>query len=86
MADRIISMRTLLRTKLESLGNGRPWNHITDQIGMFAFSGMTEAEVMKIRSDFSIYMTKDGRISMAGVSSGNVDYVANAIHEVITKK
>jgi len=86
MADRIISMRTLLRTKLESLGNGRPWNHITDQIGMFAFSGMTEAEVMKIRSDFSIYMTKDGRISMAGVSSGNLDYVANAIHEVITKK
>lgn len=35
MADRIISMRTLLRQHLEELGSPLPWNHITDQIGMF---------------------------------------------------
>jgi aspartate aminotransferase len=85
MADRIITMRSLLRSKLEGLGNPRPWNHITDQIGMFAFSGLDEAAVARMRSEYGIYMTKDGRISMAGVSSSNVDYIANAIHTVTTK-
>jgi len=86
MADRIISMRTLLRGKLEGLGNPRPWNHITDQIGMFAYSGLNKEEVAALRADYSIYLTGDGRISMAGVTSGNVDYLADAIHTVTTKK
>ena len=38
MADRIISMRTLLRSNLEGLGSKWTWNHVTDQIGMFAYS------------------------------------------------
>ncbi len=41
MADRIISMRTLLREKLEGLGSPLPWKHVTEQIGMFCYSGMT---------------------------------------------
>ena len=40
MADRIITMRSLLRERLEGLGSAWRWNHITDQIGMFAFSGV----------------------------------------------
>jgi aspartate aminotransferase len=35
-----------------------------------------------LTKDFSIYLTKDGRISMAGVTSKNVDYLAHAINEV----
>ena len=84
MADRIIGMRSELRGKLEGLGNPRDWQHITDQIGMFCFSGLSEEEVLKLRSDYSIYLTNNGRISMAGVGSGNVDYLANAIHDVTT--
>jgi len=84
MADRIITMRDLLRSKLEGLGNPRPWNHITDQIGMFAYSGLSEDEVEKLRYDYAIYLTKDGRISMAGVTSKNVDYLSDAIHKVTT--
>ena len=45
MADRIITMRRLLRENLEGLGSTLPWNHITDQIGMFCFSGMTPEQV-----------------------------------------
>jgi aspartate aminotransferase len=36
----------------------------------------------RVTKEFSIYLTKDGRISMAGVTSKNVDYLAHAIHEV----
>eukprot|EP00951_Prasinocladus_malaysianus_P024098 scaffold207168_cov55-Prasinocladus_malaysianus.AAC.1 len=41
MADRIISMRKSLRSALEAEGAPGSWNHVTDQIGMFCFSGMT---------------------------------------------
>lgn len=82
MADRIIEMRTLLRTTLEAGNNGKTWNHITDQIGMFCYTGLTEEQVARLADEHHIYMTKDGRISMAGVNSKNVEYVANSIDEV----
>jgi aspartate aminotransferase len=82
MADRIDEMRTALRSKLEDSGSNRSWEHITKQIGMFAYSGMSKDEVMSMREKHHIYCTADGRISMAGVTSGNVDYIANAIHDV----
>ncbi|KAI2614197.1 pyridoxal phosphate-dependent transferase [Hypoxylon fragiforme] len=83
MSGRIISMRKALRAKLEELGTPGTWNHITDQIGMFSFTGLTEPQVLKIRSDFHIYMTKNGRISMAGLNTRNVEYVAKAIDKIV---
>lgn len=82
MADRIIGMREALRGNLEKLGSPFSWNHITDQIGMFCYSGMTPEQVDRLTSEFHIYMTRNGRISMAGVTTGNVEYLANAINEV----
>ncbi|KAK6117825.1 hypothetical protein DH2020_048452 [Rehmannia glutinosa] len=82
MADRIIGMRTTLRDNLEKLGSPLSWEHITKQIGMFCYSGMTPEQVDRLTNEFHIYMTRNGRISMAGVTTGNVGYLANAIHEV----
>ncbi|GAA0143356.1 transaminase [Lithospermum erythrorhizon] len=82
MADRIIGMRTALRENLEKIGSPLPWEHITNQIGMFCYSGLTPEQVDRLTNEFHIYMTRNGRISMAGVTSGNVGYLANAIHEV----
>lgn len=39
-------------------------------------------QVERLTKEFSVYMTKDGRISVAGVTSGNVGYLAHAIHQV----
>ena len=64
------------------LGSTRNWQHITDQIGMFCFTGMTQEQVAAITKDYSVYLTKDGRISMAGMSSKNVGYMAEAMHAV----
>ena len=82
MADRINTMRTALRTALEQAGSTHNWEHITKQIGMFAYSGLNKDQVMTMREKHHVYCTADGRISMAGVTSGNVDYIANAIHDV----
>jgi len=39
-------------------------------------------QVAKIIKEHSVYLTKDGRVSVAGVSSANVDYLAAAMHAV----
>jgi aspartate aminotransferase len=83
MSGRIITMRKALRGKLEELGTPGTWNHITDQIGMFSFTGLNEQQVLKLRNDSHIYMTKNGRISMAGLNTGNVEYVAKAIDKTV---
>lgn len=82
MADRIISMRALLKKNLEDLGSKRSWDHITSQIGMFCYTGLSAGQVDRLAKEYSIYGTRDGRISVAGVNSGNVEYLAQAIHEV----
>ena len=82
MADRIITMRTRLRDGLKREGSTKDWKHITDQIGMFCFTGMTQDQVANIIKKHSVYLTKDGRISIAGISSTNVDYLAMAMHDV----
>lgn len=83
MSGRIIAMRSVLRAKLEELETPGTWNHITDQIGMFSFTGLSEAQVMKIRAEAHVYMTKNGRISMAGLNDGNVEYFAKAVDKVV---
>uniref|UniRef100_A0A1L8E2D5 Aspartate aminotransferase n=1 Tax=Nyssomyia neivai TaxID=330878 RepID=A0A1L8E2D5_9DIPT len=82
MADRIIGVRADLRGALEKLGSARNWQHITDQIGMFCFTGLNQEQCERIIKDYSVYLTKDGRISMSGVNSKNVQYLAEAIHAV----
>lgn len=83
MAGRIITMRSELRNHLEyTYKSAHQWQHITNQIGMFCYTGLSATNVERLKSDFSVYLTKDGRISIAGISSGNVEYLAKAIHEV----
>ncbi|KAJ5042285.1 uncharacterized protein L3040_004837 [Drepanopeziza brunnea f. sp. 'multigermtubi'] len=83
MAGRIITMRKELRAKLEALGTPGTWNHITDQIGMFSFTGLSEKQVLTLRDVAHVYMTKNGRISMAGLNTKNIDYFAKAVDKVV---
>ncbi|KAF8561333.1 hypothetical protein P879_01760 [Paragonimus westermani] len=82
MADRIISMRQSLVQLLAKEGSKRDWSHIVNQIGMFCFSGLTPEQVDCLTRDYSIYLTRDGRISIAGLSSSNVHHLAHAMHQV----
>ncbi|TPP56521.1 Aspartate aminotransferase mitochondrial [Fasciola gigantica] len=82
MADRIISMREGLVRSLAKEGSLRDWSHIVNQIGMFCYSGLAPEQVDRLTREYSIYLTRDGRISIAGLSSKNVEYLAHAIHQV----
>jgi aspartate aminotransferase len=82
MAERIITMRALLKQELEKLGSRHDWSHITSQIGMFAYTGLTPDQMDRLAKEYSVYATKDGRISVAGITSGNVGRLAEAIYNV----
>ncbi len=49
---------------------------------MFAFTGLSTELVNKMREEHHVYMTADGRISIAGLNTGNLDHVANSFHAV----
>ncbi|ORE04086.1 aspartate aminotransferase [Rhizopus microsporus var. microsporus] len=83
MSNRIIEMRNALRHHLEQLQTPGTWNHITDQIGMFSFTGLKAPQVKVLKEKYSIYMTDNGRVSMAGLSSKNVEYFAKAVDDVV---
>jgi len=86
MATRIGSMRKLLVEKLKEAGSTHDWSHVTSQIGMFAYTGMSSDMCDKLTSEFYIFLTRDGRISLAGLNDKNVEYVAKAIHDVTDGK
>lgn len=84
MSGRIKEMRATLRYRLEELnGKQGSWKHVTEQVGMFSYTGLTESQVLKLREGPHIYMTKNGRISMAGLNTGNLEYTAKAIAKVV---
>jgi len=77
-------MRLLFREKLEAYGERvGSWRHITDQIGMFCYTGLTVQQVLRLREEFHIYCTDDGRFSMAGINSGNIDYLVQSVVAVL---
>ena len=54
MADRIINVRKMLRERLENgakSGSGRDWSHVTNQIGMFCYSGLKPEQVDKLAQE-----------------------------------
>lgn len=84
MSSRIITMRQKLYDLLKKLNTPGTWEHNTQQIGMFSYTGLNEAQVKRLISDFHIYLLSTGRINMCGLNEKNVEYVAKAIHAVVT--
>jgi len=83
MADRIILMRNELRSRLEKSGTPGNWNHITEQIGMFCFTGLNAAQVAWLKKEKAIYLMGNGRINMAALNSSNLDYFSSSVDEAV---
>ena len=83
MRDRIKAMRLKLKSVLESKVPNRNFNYITRQNGMFSFTGLTPEQVERLQSEFGIYMISNSRMCVAGLNTSNIDYVANAMADVL---
>ena len=58
-------------------------SHITSQVGMFSYTGLNKQQVLRLRAEHHVYMLESGRLSMAGVTSKNVEPLAAAIAAVL---
>ncbi|XP_068977576.1 aspartate aminotransferase, cytoplasmic [Bombus flavifrons] len=83
MSKRIKEMRMSLYQRLVQKGTPGNWEHITQQIGMFSYTGLTERQVECLINNYHIYMLRSGRINICGLNESNLDYVASAIYETV---
>mmetsp|Transcript_48606 Transcript_48606/g.113829 ORF Transcript_48606/g.113829 Transcript_48606/m.113829 type:complete len:408 (-) Transcript_48606:99-1322(-) len=83
MSKRILEVRAMLRKGLEDKGTPGTWNHITDQIGMFSFTGLTEAQCKMLTEEHHIYLLKSGRISLAGLNTYNMGYMVECVDKTV---
>ena len=83
MRDRIKTMRELLVEKIHSRVPGADFSFILRQNGMFSYSGLTKAQVVRMRDEFGVYAIESGRICCAALNTGNIDYSADVIAKVI---
>ena len=83
MRVRIKQMRTALTAKLKAAGVDRDLSFIERQKGMFSYSGLSQAQMQRLRSEFGVYGVDSGRICVAALNSKNIDYVVESIAAVV---
>lgn len=83
MRVRIREMRQLLVQKLKAKAPGHDFDFVIRQRGMFSYSGLTKAQVERLRIEFSIYAVDTGRICVAALNTRNIDNVVDAIAKVL---
>ena len=83
MRERINTMRHLFVETLNEKGVTRDFSFIARQRGMFSFSGLNPAQVKTLRERHGVYIVGSGRISVAGMTEGNMDYLCEAIADVL---
>jgi aromatic-amino-acid transaminase len=82
MRERIKAMRQALAEGVQKR-SGKDFSFVLRQRGLFSYTGLTRAQVERLRSEYSIYAIDTGRVCVAALNSANIDYVAEAIAAVI---
>ncbi|BAK76300.1 aromatic-amino-acid transaminase [Pseudogulbenkiania sp. NH8B] len=83
MRERIKAMRQKLYEVLAAKVPGRDFSYFIKQRGMFSYTGLTPEQVDRLREEFAVYLVRSGRMCVAGLNSRNVEYVADAMAEVL---
>jgi aromatic-amino-acid transaminase len=83
MRVRIKAMRQKLVDGLKAAGIKQDMSFITQQIGMFSYSGLSKDQMVRLRNEFGVYGTDTGRMCVAALNSKNIDYVCASIAKVI---
>ncbi len=83
MCQRLKSVRKWLVDALRERVPGHDFSHIESANGMFSYLGISPEQVTRLKTDYGIYMEGMGRINVAGITEGNVDYLADSIAQVL---
>ena len=82
MRERILAMRAVLHGVLAAKMPGRDFGYFLSQRGMFSYTGLSPAQVDRLRDEFAVYVLRSGRMCVAGLNSGNVEATAAALAAV----
>jgi aspartate/tyrosine/aromatic aminotransferase len=83
MRERLSGMGALLHGALKTKAPEHDFSHLINANGMFCFLGVTPEQVNRLKKDFGVYMVGSSRINVAGITPGNVDYLASSIATVL---
>ncbi|MDB5860642.1 MAG: aspartate/tyrosine/aromatic aminotransferase [Ramlibacter sp.] len=83
MRVRIKQMRGALVERLKAAGVKQDMGFITQQVGMFSYSGLSKEHMVRLRDEFGVYGLDSGRICVAALNTKNIDYVAASIAKVV---
>jgi aromatic-amino-acid transaminase len=83
MRERILAMRESLHAVLTARVPGRSFDYFLTQRGMFSYTGLSAAQVDRLREEFAVYLVRSGRICVAGLNTGNVHAAAAAMAAVL---
>lgn len=83
MRERIKKMRHLFVQLLKEAGAKQDFSFIIEQNGMFSFSGLSAAQVDRLKEEFAIYAVRSGRINVAGITEDNIRYLCESIVNVL---
>lgn len=83
MRDRIQTMRQRLYEVLSAKVPDKDFSYFIKQRGMFSYTGLTQAQVHRLRDEFAIYLLDSGRMCVAGLNPSNIEYVANAFADIL---
>ncbi|MFO1328582.1 MAG: amino acid aminotransferase [Rubrivivax sp.] len=83
MRERILAMRRSLHQVLSAKRPGRDLGYFLSQRGMFSYTGLSAAQVDRLREEFGVYLIRSGRMCVAGLNSGNVERTAQAMAAVL---
>ena len=83
MRVRIKDMRQKLVDGLKADGVQQDMSFITDQIGMFSYSGLNKDQMVRLRTEFGVYGTDTGRMCVAALNSKNIAHVCASIAKVV---
>ncbi len=83
MRDRIQAMRQTLHRVISAKVPGRDFSYFLTQRGMFSYTGLSAAQVDRLREEFAVYLVRSGRICVAGLNHHNVEYAAQAMATVM---
>jgi aromatic-amino-acid transaminase len=83
MRERILAMRRTLHGVISAKVPGRNFDYFLTQRGMFSYTGLSAAQVDRLREEHAVYLIRSGRICVAGLNNGNVERTAAAMAAVI---
>ncbi|MBV8036656.1 amino acid aminotransferase [Roseateles sp.] len=83
MRVRIKAMRSALVAALQAAGVTQDLSFVTEQLGMFSYSGLSAAQMQRLRSEFGVYGVDSGRICVAALNEVNLPVVATAMAAVM---